>query len=44
MEKGIIVRFGGTWGLTQHVRITVGTPEENDLLIEKLRELLDTQL
>jgi histidinol-phosphate aminotransferase len=44
MEKGVIVRFGGTWGLTQHVRVTVGTPEENDLLIEKLRELLATRL
>jgi histidinol-phosphate aminotransferase len=42
MERGVIVRFGGIWGLTQHIRITIGTAEENDILIEKMRELLDT--
>ncbi|MBB3109624.1 histidinol-phosphate aminotransferase [Paenibacillus phyllosphaerae] len=39
MESGVIVRFGGGWGLPDHIRITVGLPEENDMLMDKLREL-----
>ncbi|WP_325176719.1 pyridoxal phosphate-dependent aminotransferase [Paenibacillus alkalitolerans] len=40
MEKGVIVRYGGTWGLPNCVRVTVGTPEENDMLIEVMSEVL----
>lgn len=40
MERGVIVRYGGAWGLPRHVRVTVGTPEENDYFIEKLKEVL----
>jgi histidinol-phosphate aminotransferase len=40
MAKGVIVRYGRIWGLPEHVRITVGTPEENDRLITVLREVL----
>ncbi|MCD1261467.1 histidinol-phosphate transaminase [Paenibacillus athensensis] len=40
LGKGIIVRNGGSWGLPEHVRITVGTPEENALLLQALGELL----
>lgn len=39
MTNGIIVRYGGTWDLPGHVRITVGTPEENDILIEALHRM-----
>ncbi|MBO9599773.1 MAG: histidinol-phosphate transaminase [Cohnella sp.] len=37
MRKGIIVRYGAAWGLPRHVRISVGTPEENQLLLQTLR-------
>jgi histidinol-phosphate aminotransferase len=40
MAKGVIVRYGRIWGLPEHVRITVGTPEENDRLITVLHEVL----
>ncbi|WP_027085988.1 histidinol-phosphate transaminase [Cohnella panacarvi] len=41
MRRGIIVRSGIAWGLPQHVRISVGTPEENRLLLQALRSILD---
>jgi len=40
LQKGIIVRFGGVWGLTEHVRISVGTFEENTALINALMSIL----
>ncbi len=40
MRKGVIVRYGAAWGLPQHVRISVGTPEENRMLLHALRVLL----
>lgn len=39
LAKGIIVRHGEQWGLPEQVRISVGSPEENDRLIAALREL-----
>jgi histidinol-phosphate aminotransferase len=42
MNKGIIVRYGLIWGLPNHVRISVGTGDENDKLIQSLQEVLDT--
>jgi len=43
MAKGVIVRYGGTWGLPKHVRVTIGTPEENDMFMKTLREILSSQ-
>ncbi|WP_429840762.1 histidinol-phosphate transaminase [Brevibacillus sp. FIR094] len=40
LERGIILRYGDTWGLPEHIRISVGTLEENQILIQNLRELL----
>lgn len=40
MRKGVIVRYGGAWGLPQHVRISIGTPEENNVLLRALRLIL----
>lgn len=40
MRKGIIVRYGAAWGLPQHVRISVGTPEENQMLLRALKLIL----
>ncbi|OBZ13084.1 histidinol-phosphate transaminase [Bacillus sp. FJAT-26390] len=40
MAKGIIVRLAKAWGLNSHLRISIGTPEENELLIEALHHIL----
>ncbi|MBP3963819.1 histidinol-phosphate transaminase [Paenibacillus lignilyticus] len=40
MRKGVIVRYGAAWGLPQHVRISIGTPEENNILLQALRMIL----
>jgi len=40
LENGVIVRPGATWGLTSHVRISIGTPEENNRLLEVLSKLI----
>ncbi|GBF77775.1 histidinol-phosphate transaminase [Paenibacillus sp. 598K] len=39
MKQGIIVRYGGTWNLPHHVRISVGTKAENARLIDHLTNL-----
>lgn len=40
-EKGIVVRFRGKeTGCEACLRITVGTEEENDKVVEKLKEVL----
>jgi histidinol-phosphate aminotransferase len=36
MRHGIIVRLGSIWGYDTHVRITVGTKEQNDRLLEAM--------
>ena len=35
-EQGVIVREIGAYGLPQCLRISVGSPEENDILLEAL--------
>jgi histidinol-phosphate aminotransferase len=40
MKKGVIVRDMSHWGLKQFVRITIGTREENNILIRVLEEVL----
>jgi histidinol-phosphate aminotransferase len=37
-KHGVIVRLGDTWGLPEHLRITVGTEDENVKLIEGLAQ------
>lgn len=39
LSKGIIVRYGEIWGLPNYIRISVGTKEENDLLIKELKSI-----
>lgn len=41
MSKGIIVRYGKTWGLPEYIRVTIGTEEENEFFIETLTEILN---
>ncbi|NHN29334.1 histidinol-phosphate transaminase [Paenibacillus agricola] len=40
LAQGVVVRYGDIWGLPQHVRITIGTTEENEFLIQALQSLL----
>jgi histidinol-phosphate aminotransferase len=40
MRKGIIVRYGSGWNLPQHVRISVGTPDDHEALIDALKEII----
>ena len=40
LRAGVIVRPMGGYGLGHHLRITVGTPDENARLVEAVRELL----
>jgi len=39
LHEGVIVRPVGAFGLTEHVRITVGLPEENARVVAALRKL-----
>ena len=40
LHRGVILRHLSGWGLPDCVRITVGTEEENEYLIECLSEVL----
>lgn len=39
LERGVIVRPMRAFGLPEHVRITIGLPEENERLVKALRSL-----
>ncbi len=38
LRRGVIVRPAGGWGYPTHLRVTVGTPEQNARFLEALRE------
>lgn len=40
MEKGIVVRPTSAWGYREHIRITVGTDDENNRLLRAVASLL----
>ncbi len=40
LRKGVIVRPVANYGLPNHLRVTVGTAEENDRFLQALREVL----
>lgn len=40
MKKGIIVRDMNVWGLSNFIRITIGTAQENKRLMKTLKEIL----
>ncbi len=40
LDHGVAIRPGGAWGRPQHARITVGTPEQQALLLEALDAVL----
>jgi histidinol-phosphate aminotransferase len=39
LERGVIIRPLATTGLTNCLRVSVGTPEENDCFLEALRAI-----
>jgi len=41
LRAGVIVRPVGNYGLNQHLRITIGTPEQNERVLTALKEILD---
>ncbi|MFC2947465.1 histidinol-phosphate transaminase [Virgibacillus sediminis] len=41
LTKGVIVRYGNTWGMPEHVRVSIGTQEENQFFAEALRSILN---
>ncbi len=38
-HEGIVVRALGQWGAPQAIRITIGTPEQNDALLRAMQEV-----
>ncbi|TAM62078.1 histidinol-phosphate transaminase [bacterium] len=42
VRRGVIVRAGTSFHLPQHIRVTVGTPEENELFVEALEQALES--
>lgn len=41
LRKGVIVRPCGGWGYTKHIRVSVGTHEQNEIFLEKFKETLE---
>jgi histidinol-phosphate aminotransferase len=42
LRRGVVVRPMGMYGLTNHLRISVGLPRENEIFIDALRQVLKT--
>lgn len=40
LAHGIIARYGDTWGMPEHIRISIGTQEENNKLIVAICSIL----
>jgi histidinol-phosphate aminotransferase len=40
LKQGVIVRYGEIWGMPEHIRISIGTHEENIILIEAIRSIV----
>ncbi|MCZ6561102.1 MAG: histidinol-phosphate transaminase [Gammaproteobacteria bacterium] len=40
LHQGVIVRPVGNYGLPEHLRISIGTPKENQRLLDALRQVL----
>ena len=38
--EGVIVRPLGPWGIPNGVRVTIGTPDENDLFLSAIRKVV----
>ncbi len=42
VKRGIIVRPGYIWDLPTFIRITIGTADQNEMLIRALKDVLKT--
>ncbi|MEJ8545848.1 histidinol-phosphate transaminase [Brevibacillus borstelensis] len=40
LKRGVIVRYGATFGLPNHIRFSIGAVRENEFLIQTLREVM----
>ena len=40
LEKGVIIRSGDIFGMDDWIRVTIGSPEENEIFIQALKEVL----
>lgn len=40
LRRGIIVRYGDIWGLPEYIRVSIGTAEENKVLIKEMNSIL----
>ena len=40
LSQGVIVRAVEEYGFPHHIRVTVGTPEENQLFIQTLKKVI----
>jgi histidinol-phosphate aminotransferase len=40
LQKGVIVRSGDIFDMDSWLRVTIGTPEQNERFIEALKEVL----
>lgn len=41
LKKGVIIRSGDIFGMDDWIRVTIGTPEENELFIKALKEVVN---
>ena len=41
LEQGIIIRPGNLWNFPQFARITIGTPEQNEKLIQAMKNIVN---
>ncbi|MDO8302674.1 MAG: hypothetical protein Q7T18_05495, partial [Sedimentisphaerales bacterium] len=40
LKLGVIIRDMTVWGLQRHIRVTIGTKEENQIFIKALKKVL----
>jgi len=40
-EEGVIIRPLGPWGAPTAIRITIGTPEQNETLLNAFRKVME---
>ncbi len=41
LKKGVIVRYLGSWGMADYVRVTIGSEKENTILIREFKKILN---
>ncbi|MFT5207301.1 MAG: histidinol-phosphate aminotransferase [Candidatus Omnitrophota bacterium] len=41
LKRGVIVRYLGSWGMTEYLRITIGSEKENSILIREFKKILN---